>query len=110
MTFILLSFNLSSFNPHAENIAPPSSLVMTQPAMDTLSTVREVNTNPPSPESPHSGGFPRLVVSPPLFCEADLNVSGSIIGVAIKPYNSFDSSTAEEIPSLETPRWFLSLI
>ncbi|KAJ0012687.1 hypothetical protein NQD34_017021 [Periophthalmus magnuspinnatus] len=87
--------------PHTETIMTPTSLVMVHPVMDTLSTVREVNTTPPSPECTHSGIFPRLVVSPPLFCEAALNVSPSVIGAAMTPYNGFDVSSTEDVPGLE---------
>ncbi|KAJ0057046.1 hypothetical protein NL108_000895, partial [Boleophthalmus pectinirostris] len=87
--------------PHSETIVTPTSLVMVHPVMDTLSTVREVNTTPPSPECTHSGVFPRLVVSPPLFCEAALNVSPSVIGAAMTSYNGFDVSSSEDVPGLE---------
>ncbi|XP_072309998.1 bestrophin-3-like [Eucyclogobius newberryi] len=78
--------------PHTDTIVTPTSLAMVHSVMDTLSTVREVNTTLPPPESTHSGFFPRLVVSPPAFCEA---------GAAMTQFNGFDVSPTEDIPGLE---------
>ncbi|KAK7896777.1 hypothetical protein WMY93_022102 [Mugilogobius chulae] len=88
-----------TLSPHAETLVTPASLVMVHPVMDTLSTVREVSTTPSSPECTHSGVFPRLVVSPPPFC--DLSVRPSVIGAAITPYNGFDLSPTDDLPSFE---------
>ncbi|XP_013855860.1 bestrophin-3, partial [Austrofundulus limnaeus] len=84
-------------NPGVVDQAPPSSLVPPPQSMDTLSTLREVNSDPPSPESESSLVFPQLVVSPPLFAHA-CNNNGSVN----KP-NGFNLSPTEEVPSLEVP-------
>ncbi|KAF6738437.1 Bestrophin-3 [Oryzias melastigma] len=73
--------------------APPSSLAIPPPSMDTLSTLREVSSNPASPESSSSITFPRLVVSPPLLGDEES------VG---KHQNGFGSSPPEDTPSLET--------
>lgn len=39
--------------------------------METLSTLNEVSSNPPSPETSPEAAFPRLVVSPPLSCPGE---------------------------------------
>ncbi|CAF90002.1 unnamed protein product [Tetraodon nigroviridis] len=48
-------------HPSPVSSAPPSTL-------ETLSTLKEVSSNPPSPESSPSAAFPRLVLSPPPTC------------------------------------------
>ncbi|CAG5926642.1 unnamed protein product [Menidia menidia] len=58
-------------NPGQVEVAPPPSLVIPPTSLDTLSTLREVSSNPPSPESSSSIVFPQLVVSPPLSAQAD---------------------------------------
>ncbi|XP_037317382.2 bestrophin-3-like [Pungitius pungitius] len=73
-------------DPSLEDVGVPSA------ALDTLSTLREVGSNPPSPESPPSNVFPRLFVSPPL--SIDVYLSGN--GRAEKPPNGGDSSPPEE--------------
>ncbi|XP_017295854.1 bestrophin-3 [Kryptolebias marmoratus] len=78
-------------NPGPMDSAPPSSLAVPPQSMDTLSTLREVNSDPPSPESTSSVVFPQLVVSPPLF------------GNACKHLNDLNHSPTEETPSLGTP-------
>ncbi|XP_054862781.1 bestrophin-3 isoform X3 [Amphiprion ocellaris] len=69
------------------------------PSMDTLSTLREVSSNPPSPESSPSTVFPQLVISPPLFGDVSHNADS-----LDKPQNGLDHSTIEEGPGLDTPR------
>ncbi|XP_072234011.1 bestrophin-3-like [Leuresthes tenuis] len=64
-------------NPGPMGTAPPSSLVMPPTSVDTLSTLREVSSNPPSPESSSSIVFPQLVVSPPLFGDTTDNEDSS---------------------------------
>ncbi|MEQ2219350.1 Bestrophin-3, partial [Xenoophorus captivus] len=86
-------------NPGSADIAPPSSLAIPPSSLDTLSTLREVNSNPPSPESSSSVVFPRLVVSPPLFSDACHN--GESFG---KNQNSQDHSPTDELPNMETTR------
>uniref|UniRef100_A0A8C7WZK0 Bestrophin homolog n=1 Tax=Oryzias sinensis TaxID=183150 RepID=A0A8C7WZK0_9TELE len=70
--------------------AQPASL-----AMDTLSTLREVSSNPASPGSSSSIIFPRLVVSPPLLGDTNEESVG-------KHQNGFGSSPPGDAPSLET--------
>ncbi|XP_038161107.1 bestrophin-3-like [Cyprinodon tularosa] len=84
-------------NPGSADMAPPSSSAVPPSSLDTLSTLREVNSNPPSPESSSSVVFPRLVVSPPLFSNAAHN--GDSFG---KHQNGLDHSPTEEPPSMET--------
>ncbi|XP_040885994.1 bestrophin-3-like isoform X2 [Toxotes jaculatrix] len=91
-------------NPRADDMAPPSSFVMPPTSMDTLSTLREVSSNPPSPESSVSSVFPRLVISPPLFGDVHLNGDSCGNVEAAKPQNGLDPSPSEEAPGLETPR------
>ncbi len=79
-------------------MGPPSSLAMPPSAMDTLSTLREVSSNPPSPESSPSAVFPRLVVSPPLTGDVCHNMNSSGNGEAAKPQNGLDLSPTEEVP------------
>ncbi|MED6255174.1 Bestrophin-3 [Ataeniobius toweri] len=86
-------------NPGSADIAPPSSLAIPPSSLDTLSTLREVNSNPPSPESSSSVVFPRLVVSPPLFSDACHN--GESFG---KNQNGLDHSPTDELPNMETTR------
>ncbi|KAK5609342.1 Bestrophin-3 [Crenichthys baileyi] len=86
-------------NPGSADIAPPSSLAIPPSSLDTLSTLREVNSNPPSPESSSSVVFPRLVVSPPLFSDACHN--GESFG---KNQNGLDHSPTDELPNKETTR------
>ena len=82
---------------------PTLFLGHTPPTMDTLSTLREVSSNPPSPESSPSAVFPQLVISPPLSGEVHHN--GDSVGdvVAAKPHNGVDPSPTEEAPGLGTP-------
>ncbi|TMS02660.1 Bestrophin-3 [Larimichthys crocea] len=89
-------------HPSPEDTAPPSS--MHPIAMDTLSTLREVSSNPPSPESSPTAVFPRFVVSPPLSGDAcqDMDASGN--GEAAKPQNGVDPSPTEETQGLDTRR------
>ncbi|CAB1417416.1 unnamed protein product [Pleuronectes platessa] len=54
-------------SPGAGGLAPPTSLVTPPPPMDTLSTLREVNSSPASPEISPSAVFPLLLISPPVF-------------------------------------------
>ncbi|XP_033991660.1 LOW QUALITY PROTEIN: bestrophin-3-like [Trematomus bernacchii] len=76
----------------------PDNMGLPSPNMDTLSTLREVSSNPPSPESPPSAVFPRLVVSPPFSGDAGQNFE------AAKPHNGLAPSPSEEALGLETPR------
>lgn len=69
--------------------APPSMLAVSP--METLSTLNEVSSNPPSPETSPSTAFPQLVVSPPLTC---LNKSEPVEGA--KPQNGLHTSPTEE--------------
>ncbi|KAE8281086.1 Bestrophin-3 Vitelliform macular dystrophy 2-like protein 3 [Larimichthys crocea] len=89
-------------HPSPEDTAPPSS--MHPIAMDTLSTLREVSSNPPSPESSPTAVFPRFVVSPPLSGDTcqDMDASGN--GEAAKPQNGVDPSPTEETQGLDTRR------
>ncbi|KAF7229477.1 transcript variant X2, partial [Nothobranchius furzeri] len=80
------------------NMAPPSSLVVPPPSMDTLSTLREVSSNPPSPESSSSVVFPQLVVSPPLL--SDVGHNWNSCG---NHQNGISPSPSEEAPSWESP-------
>uniref|UniRef100_A0A8C4HJV2 Bestrophin homolog n=1 Tax=Dicentrarchus labrax TaxID=13489 RepID=A0A8C4HJV2_DICLA len=96
--------NPSRVHPRSEDMGPPSSLVMPPSAMDTLSTLREVSSNPPSPESSPSSVFPRLVVSPPLSGDVCHNMDSSGNGEAAKPQNGLDPSPTEETLSLDTQR------
>ncbi|TKS90439.1 Bestrophin-3 Vitelliform macular dystrophy 2-like protein 3 [Collichthys lucidus] len=91
-------------HPSPEDTGPPSCLPMHPIAMDTLSTLREVSSNPPSPESSPSAVFPRFVVSPPLSGDAcqDMDASGN--GEAAKPQNGVDPSPTEETQGLDTRR------
>ncbi|XP_071357817.1 bestrophin-3-like [Trachinotus anak] len=91
-------------NPGADDLAPPSSLVIPPPSIDTLSTLREVSSNPPSPESSPSAVFPRLIVSPPLFGDGHHNGDSSGNAEVEKPQNGLDRSPTEEAAGLETPR------
>ncbi|TWW64422.1 Bestrophin-3 Vitelliform macular dystrophy 2-like protein 3 [Takifugu flavidus] len=76
-------------HPSPVDLAPPSMLAVSP--METLSTLNEVSSNPPSPEASLSGAFPRLVVSPPLGC---LNMSEP--GQGAKPPNGLHPSPTEE--------------
>ncbi|XP_073336529.1 bestrophin-3-like [Pagrus major] len=82
-----------------EATRPPSSL-----AMDTLSTLREVSSNPPSPENSPSAVFPQLVISPPLSGDVCQDTAASGNGEAAKPQNGLDRSPTEETQGLDTPR------
>ncbi|XP_078128765.1 bestrophin-3-like [Sander vitreus] len=73
-------------------------------AMDTLSTLREVSSNPPSPESSPFTVFPRLVISPPLSSDVCHKTDSSGNGEAAKPQYGLDPSPTEEAPVLDTPR------
>ncbi|XP_067437878.1 bestrophin-3-like isoform X2 [Thunnus thynnus] len=97
-------FRQSRINPGREDMAPSSFLVMPPPVVDSLSTLREVSSNPPSPETSPSAVFPQLVVSPPLFSDVSHNVDSSGDGVAAKHHNGLDLSPTEETPGLDTPR------
>ncbi|XP_070847895.1 bestrophin-3-like [Chaetodon trifascialis] len=92
------------FRIHPEGRGPPSSLAMPPSTMDTLSTLREVSSNPPSPESSPSAVFPRLVVSPPLTGNICHNMDSPSNGEAAKPPNGLDPSPTEETWGLDTPR------
>ncbi|XP_074554534.1 bestrophin-3-like [Halichoeres trimaculatus] len=81
------------------HVHPPSSLAMPSPGVDTLSTVKEVSSNPPSPKGSPSADFPRLVISPPL-----TNVDSTGNGEAAKPQNGLEPSSTEERPGMETTR------
>ena len=96
--------NQSRINPGSEDMGPPSFLVMPPPVMDSLSTRKEVSSNPPSPETSPSAVFPQLVVSPPLSSDVCHNVDSSGDGEAAKPHNGLDMSPTEELPTLDTPR------
>ncbi|XP_020514874.1 bestrophin-3 [Labrus bergylta] len=91
-------------NPGPANMHPPSTQAVPPSAMDTLSTVREVSSNPPSPEGSLSADFPRLVISPPLTRGVCHNMESPHNGEAAKPQNGLDPSSAEEIPGLDTTR------
>ncbi|CAJ1054288.1 bestrophin-3 [Xyrichtys novacula] len=91
-------------HPGPVNVHPPSSLAMPPPAMDTLSTVKEVSSNPPSPKGSPSAVFPRLVISPPLSGDILQGTDSSGNGEAARPQNGLDPSSTEEIPGLETTR------
>ncbi|XP_008399055.1 bestrophin-3 [Poecilia reticulata] len=84
-------------NAGSADMVPPCSLAIPPSSLDTLSTLREVNSNPPSPESSSSVVFPRLVVSPPLFSDACHN--GESFG---KHQNGLDLSPTEGQPNVET--------
>lgn len=96
----------SRLHPGVESMAPPSSLVMPPSSMDTLSILKEVSSNPPSPESSPSAVFPRLVISPPLFGDVCYNEDSSGNLETAKPHNGLDPSPTEEASGLATPRWF----
>ncbi|XP_059181940.1 bestrophin-3-like [Centropristis striata] len=85
-------------NPRPDHVGLPS------PAVDTLSTLREVSSNPPSPESSSCTVFPQLVVSPPLSGDVCHKTDSSGNGEAAKPQNGLEASPTEEAPGLETPR------
>ncbi|KAK5896261.1 hypothetical protein CgunFtcFv8_009881 [Champsocephalus gunnari] len=93
------SDSTGSFFPDFRVDSRPDNMGLPSPNMDTLSTLREVSSNPPSPESPPSAVFPRLVVSPPFSGDAGPNFE------ALKPHNGLDPSPSEEAPGLETPSW-----
>ncbi|KAM9334713.1 bestrophin-3-like [Symphorus nematophorus] len=88
----------------SEVMRPPSSLPMPPCTMDTLSTLREVSSNPPSPESSPSAVFPRLIVSPPLTGDVCHNGDSSGNGEAAKPQNGLDPSPTEETQGVDAPR------
>ncbi|KAK2859213.1 hypothetical protein Q5P01_003833 [Channa striata] len=85
-------------NPGPDNVPPPS--------LDTLATLREVNSNPPSPESSPSAVFPQLVISPPLMSDVCYNADFSDTA---KPQNGLDPSPTEEAPGFENPRTSFSV-
>ncbi|KAI9535747.1 Bestrophin-3 [Dissostichus eleginoides] len=87
-----------SFFPDFRVNSRPDNMGLPSPNMDTLSTLREVSSNPPSPESSPSAVFPRLVVSPPFSGDAGPKFEAS------KPHNGLDPSPSEEAPGLEIPR------
>nr|XP_046235081.1 bestrophin-3-like isoform X2 [Scatophagus argus]XP_046235082.1 bestrophin-3-like isoform X2 [Scatophagus argus] len=89
-------------HPGPEDLSRPSSLAM--PPLDTLSTLREVSSNPPSPESSPSAVFPQLIVSPPLSGDICYNLDSSGNGEAAKPQNGLDPSPIEETQGSDTPR------
>ncbi|KAM9846100.1 LOW QUALITY PROTEIN: bestrophin-3-like [Aulostomus maculatus] len=78
----------------AEDKAPP-------PVMDSLSTLREVSSNPPSPKISPPTFFPQLVISPPLLC--DHNLDSSCVDTA-KELNGLDPLPAEVLTGLDNPR------
>ncbi|XP_036977636.1 bestrophin-3-like isoform X1 [Acanthopagrus latus] len=86
-------------HPSPEAMRPPSSL-----AMDTLSTLREVSSNPPSPENSPTAVFPQLVISPPLSGGVGQDMAASGNGEAAKPQNGLDPSPTEETQGLDTLR------
>ncbi|XP_041637270.1 bestrophin-3-like [Cheilinus undulatus] len=90
--------------PGLAKMHPPSPLAMPPSTKDTLSTVKEVSSNPPSTEGSPSAVFPRFVVSPPLTGGTRHIVDPSGNGEAAKPQNGLDPSSTEEIPGLETTR------
>ncbi|KAI3366878.1 hypothetical protein L3Q82_009242 [Scortum barcoo] len=92
------------FRIHTGDMCPPSTLAMPSPAMDTLSTLREVSSNPPSPENSPSAVFPRLVVSPPLTGDVCHNMNSSGNGETAKPQNGLDPSPTEEVSGKDSPR------
>lgn len=94
--------NPSRIHPSPEAVRPPSSL-----AMDTLSTLREVSSNPPSPENSPTAVFPQLVISPPLSGGVGQDMAASGNGEAAKPQNGLDRSPTEETQGLDTPRLLL---
>ncbi|AWO98290.1 putative bestrophin-3 [Scophthalmus maximus] len=86
-------------NAGADDVAPPFSLVTPPTPVDTLSTLREVSSNLPSPETSPSAFFPQFVVSPPLtgdVCYDHVEVT--------KPQNGLDPSPTDEAPGSVTQR------
>ncbi|KAG7496335.1 bestrophin-3 isoform X1 [Solea senegalensis] len=91
-------------SPGADARSPPSWLVTPPAPVDTLSTLKEVSSNPPSPE--HSPGevFPQLAVSP-LFLNNVCHSGDCSDGVEVtKIQNGLDHLLTQEAPSVETPR------
>ncbi|XP_016889790.1 bestrophin-3 isoform X2 [Cynoglossus semilaevis] len=83
----------------------PSSFIIPSPTIDTLSTLREVSSNPPSPEQSPFDVFPQVVVSPPLFSDACHKGPFFDSDGLSKPYNGLGHSPiTEKIPGLKTPR------
>lgn len=81
------SLDLPSFSAPRVDAAPPPKLAASPP----LSTLNEVSSNPPFPETPPSTVFPQLVVSPPLSCP---NTSEASRGA--KPLNGLGTAPSEE--------------
>ncbi|XP_029969881.1 bestrophin-3-like [Salarias fasciatus] len=90
-------------NACPDDVAPPPALAVPPSSMDTLSTLKEVSSNLPSPEDSPSLVFPRFVVSPPLTADARRNADPSG-----KHLNGLDPACTptptDEAPGLETPR------
>lgn len=85
--------HLSRVYPSPVDMAPPSSVY----PMDTLSTLKEVSSNPPSPDISPSTAFPQLVVSPPLCGHVCHNMEPCGKGEGAEPQNGLHSSPIEEI-------------
>lgn len=62
--------------------------------LEQLSTLNEVSSNPPSPDTSPSTAFPRLVVSPPLTCP-----NPSEPGGGAKPLNGLGASSSQAPPN-----------
>ncbi|XP_060924632.1 bestrophin-3-like [Limanda limanda] len=90
-------------SPGAGGLAPTPSLVTSPPPMDTLSTLREVNSSPASPEVSPSAVFPRLLISPPVF-DVWNKTDSSANAEEANVHNGLDPSSTEEAPGLENPR------
>lgn len=83
-------------NPGPDEVPPP--------LVDALSTLREVNSNLPSPESSPSAVFPRLVISPPVTSDDCYTGDFSGNGAAPKPQNRPEPPPTEVTPGSENSR------
>ncbi|XP_071770403.1 bestrophin-3-like [Centroberyx gerrardi] len=95
-------------HPGPDDVAPPPS------SLDTLATLREVSSTPPSPDTPlppsrsPSAELPQVIVSPPLSgFRGDVDF---FVGDAPKPQNSLEASRwpgpqVAPPPAEETPGW-----
>ncbi|XP_029018736.1 bestrophin-3-like [Betta splendens] len=75
---------------------------------DTLFTLREVSSNPPSPDSSSSAVFPQLLVSPPLPTDACYRRDSGTASV-VRPQNGLDPSPTTEAAGLESRRTSFSM-
>ncbi|XP_062238838.1 bestrophin-3-like [Platichthys flesus] len=78
-------------SPGAGGLAPTPSLVTPPPPMDTLTTLREVNSSP------------FLLISQPVF-EVWNKMDSSVDAEVVNVHNGLDPSSTEEAPGLEHPR------